>query len=319
PGPYDNRWGDYSAACVDPANDTDLWTLQEYTTQPNGQNDEWSTWWSRVTPVANATSGLIITPDPASVGRAVQFTLGVPLTATVSWDFGDGSTLNGASVSHTYSAPGSYTVSASVSDISGSFSASAPLQVFVDTDDNGVPDIVQADADGDGFPDAIELLAGTSPTDASSTPVSNLPAVTAALSAKFSLKYTLTSGTGIFQLSGTLPVPSGFSPAGQDVYVDALGIAAKFTLDTSGGTGASTAPFFKLISARNGSAAFKTAILSALTTDKMLLKHQGFDFKNKYKSQPRTVPLAILFNGTLYSAMNQVKLSVTPGKTATAK
>src|SRR5205814_8227472 len=27
---FDGRWGDYSATCVDPLNDTDMWTIQEY-------------------------------------------------------------------------------------------------------------------------------------------------------------------------------------------------------------------------------------------------------------------------------------------------
>ncbi len=58
-----NRFGDYSHAVVDPANDTDLWTIQEYT-QPrvvavppdinnpaNGlgsNSSRWSTWWAKI-------------------------------------------------------------------------------------------------------------------------------------------------------------------------------------------------------------------------------------------------------------------------------
>jgi cysteine-rich repeat protein len=41
-----NRWGDYSAAVVDPANDGDLWTLQEYARPDN----QWGTWWGRISP-----------------------------------------------------------------------------------------------------------------------------------------------------------------------------------------------------------------------------------------------------------------------------
>jgi hypothetical protein len=39
-----NRWGDYSGTTVDPANDIDMWTLQEYAASTN----TWSTWWGRV-------------------------------------------------------------------------------------------------------------------------------------------------------------------------------------------------------------------------------------------------------------------------------
>jgi hypothetical protein len=55
-----NRWGDYSHTVVDPANDRDMWTIQEYS-QPRvgatgqGSNDSrWSTWWARVNAPAGA-------------------------------------------------------------------------------------------------------------------------------------------------------------------------------------------------------------------------------------------------------------------------
>ncbi|MDO8587733.1 MAG: hypothetical protein Q7T82_11910 [Armatimonadota bacterium] len=43
-----NRWGDFSATCVDPNNDTDLWTIQEYAATPSGGVDRWGTWWGMV-------------------------------------------------------------------------------------------------------------------------------------------------------------------------------------------------------------------------------------------------------------------------------
>jgi hypothetical protein len=39
-----NRWGDYSAAQVDPVNDVDLWTIQEYAAASPPAN-RWGTWW----------------------------------------------------------------------------------------------------------------------------------------------------------------------------------------------------------------------------------------------------------------------------------
>ena len=47
------RWGDYSATVVDPANDTDFWTIQEYAAQPVGSvtnydSGRWGTWWAKV-------------------------------------------------------------------------------------------------------------------------------------------------------------------------------------------------------------------------------------------------------------------------------
>ena len=45
-------WGRYSATVVDPANDTSMWTLQQYAAPPSGGIDRWGTWWGRVVPPA---------------------------------------------------------------------------------------------------------------------------------------------------------------------------------------------------------------------------------------------------------------------------
>jgi hypothetical protein len=47
-----NRWGDFSAACVDPVNDRDFWTVQEYSTPHVGSlinnSGRWAVWWANV-------------------------------------------------------------------------------------------------------------------------------------------------------------------------------------------------------------------------------------------------------------------------------
>ena len=44
-----NTWGNYSATVVDPANDLDLWTLQEYADTPSlGGAGRWGAWWASV-------------------------------------------------------------------------------------------------------------------------------------------------------------------------------------------------------------------------------------------------------------------------------
>ena len=54
-----NRWGDYSHTVVDPINDRDLWTIQEYprlrmgTTGQGANDSRWGTWWAKV----NAPAG----------------------------------------------------------------------------------------------------------------------------------------------------------------------------------------------------------------------------------------------------------------------
>ncbi|HKR02138.1 MAG TPA: DUF4214 domain-containing protein [Pyrinomonadaceae bacterium] len=46
--PPQNRWGDYSATVVDPVNDKDMWTIQEYAASPGSTSDRWGTWWGKV-------------------------------------------------------------------------------------------------------------------------------------------------------------------------------------------------------------------------------------------------------------------------------
>ncbi|MEK6301999.1 MAG: C25 family cysteine peptidase [Acidobacteriota bacterium] len=47
-----NRWGDYSNTCVDPVNDFDMWTIQEYAATSSGGcgdgSGRWATWWAKV-------------------------------------------------------------------------------------------------------------------------------------------------------------------------------------------------------------------------------------------------------------------------------
>lgn len=43
-----NRWGDYSSTQVDPVNDTDFWTLQEYAAAAVAGTDFWGTWWANL-------------------------------------------------------------------------------------------------------------------------------------------------------------------------------------------------------------------------------------------------------------------------------
>jgi hypothetical protein len=60
-----NRWGDYSQTVVDPVNDRDLWTMQEYAqlrmgATGQGANDSrWATWWAKIAAPAGAGDLLI--------------------------------------------------------------------------------------------------------------------------------------------------------------------------------------------------------------------------------------------------------------------
>ncbi len=43
-----NRWGDYTNTVVDPVNDVDMWTIQEYAATRINPSDRWGTWWGKI-------------------------------------------------------------------------------------------------------------------------------------------------------------------------------------------------------------------------------------------------------------------------------
>jgi len=72
-----NRWGDYSATSVDPVNDSDFWTIQEYAMTRDPTNptrggasvaSRWGTWWGRVVPEAAPVERT--PPQPPALTRA---------------------------------------------------------------------------------------------------------------------------------------------------------------------------------------------------------------------------------------------------------
>jgi PKD repeat protein len=79
-------------------------------------------------------SGIVV-PLSGNTGEAVSMSASAsdvwsPPT-TVHWDFGDGGSGTGGSVSHTYSAPGTYTVRVSAGDAQGNLSAPQDRQIVV--------------------------------------------------------------------------------------------------------------------------------------------------------------------------------------------
>jgi hypothetical protein len=83
-----------------------------------------------------------ITPNPAVAGQPVQFAAAASDTngeaIAYTWDFGDGTSGTGATVSHTYSAPGLYVASVSVSDATLTATTGISVGVNADTSASGV-------------------------------------------------------------------------------------------------------------------------------------------------------------------------------------
>lgn len=61
-GGTENRWGDFSNTVVDPSNDLDIWTIQEYASSPNfpDGNNRWGTWWGKITLAPKKRHGQVI-------------------------------------------------------------------------------------------------------------------------------------------------------------------------------------------------------------------------------------------------------------------
>jgi uncharacterized repeat protein (TIGR01451 family) len=72
-----NHWGNWSASVVDPLNDTDLWTIQEYAASHSGSTNRWGTWWGRVSPPTGLSLAAIAAPNPVNAGGNVTYSLQV--------------------------------------------------------------------------------------------------------------------------------------------------------------------------------------------------------------------------------------------------
>lgn len=65
-----NLWGFYSGAQVDPANDRDIWTIQEYAAAPVGAgptSGRWGTWWARAVPLNRPPTVSMTSPADGSI------------------------------------------------------------------------------------------------------------------------------------------------------------------------------------------------------------------------------------------------------------
>ena len=75
-----NRWGDYSSTHVDPLDDTQFWTIQEFARPPSGDSGRWALWWGQVDPAVvsqlefgfyRSSNGRWYVPGEASVGFSI--------------------------------------------------------------------------------------------------------------------------------------------------------------------------------------------------------------------------------------------------------
>ncbi len=126
-----NRWGDYSATMVDPSNDLDMWTIQEYAMTPLAGQSRWGTWWGMVSASGGARFDLpaYTVSEVGPPGEAIITVInsaGTP--GTVDWLITGGTALAG---SNYFSA-----MSGTLTFINGQTTESFPIGIVDDFEVN---------------------------------------------------------------------------------------------------------------------------------------------------------------------------------------
>jgi hypothetical protein len=114
---------------------------------------------------------------------------------------------------------------------------------------NDVPSLGNFDTDGDNFPDEVEAAMGTPPSEFILSPAGFDAGLAGRLKVRsLTIKLNFTTPDSLrdsLTVRAQVPIPAGFSPAGQPVAVSVGGVVRRFVLDAHGVavTGASS---FKL-------------------------------------------------------------------------
>jgi len=224
------------------------------------------------------TSPATATPPNAGTGQTVTYSVGISGgsgTVTYTWDFGDGSpTATGSTVTHVYPVEGTYTTTVTVSDAAGGFASSSV------TVSAAAPLIGEGpDSDGDGVSDDVETELGTSPSDATSTPLG------AALSPDIFQPLNITKAmvklnfakplSDSLSISGTLHIYANFNPAGKRASMIVGNIVRAWDLNAKG-------------QAKTLDSAFKLQIKAK----KKVVLEQDAKFTASFKKVPLVAPLA---------------------------
>ncbi|MEI6233908.1 MAG: PKD domain-containing protein [Planctomycetota bacterium] len=273
-----------------------------------------------ITPPPSFVSPPTATPNPAGVGQNVQFNANATEpgadTLRYDWNFGDGSHANGASPKHIFTAAGTYSTMVTVSDErGGSTSATFPVTITVPAIGIGI------DSDGDGFSDTFETATQTDPNDAHSTPLKGNPAGVPVPFVVKSLKTRLNfiaSSLDTISLSGTLPIPNGFTVTGAKVIVDVSGVPRIFALTSRG---KSTGGFTLNVKSSKGVVLAQDAKFSmSLTRGFFSTTLASSGLKNQtIKNKPVTLTASILFNGSFYQAQKAQLYTAVIGRFGSSK
>ena len=228
------------------------------------------------------------TPNPAQAGGSVSFSVAAigSESMTYMWDFGDGSSEDGAAVSHTFVAAGEYTVTVMAQDSNGQ-NTTATLQVTV-----------------------------SEPVDPNDKPQTPTPTPFDILKLSGAVNFK-TSGKDACALKGKLPtLDAGFKPQGATVTVDVGGATRTFTLDAKGRARTANGSF-SLKKSKTGAITFDAKLTKG--TFAALWSDEGADPAKAAKNAPLTMISRITLDGRVYECVSTVLYSAKPGVGAVFK
>ncbi|MGD0089915.1 MAG: MBG domain-containing protein [Planctomycetota bacterium] len=277
-------------------------------------------------------------PNPAVVEQTVTFTVyaGDPDNDALAyaWTFGDGTSGTGAVATHVYTATGNFTATVAVTDaaglpVSGSVALTVELGSSTGVSTGGgtgggaLPPLGLVDSDGDGFPDEVEAALGSDPTDPASTPL-GLPHLTTTGPLSVSvlnikLNFARPRRDGIF-LSGLLVIPDGFNVPGQKLIVDIGGVVRGFSLNSKGSAKQGNDSCALGVKAKKGVAALQVAKFTVkLTKGSFTQPLANYGLVNRTVSTKLSVPVTVIFNGTLLQKSVPQKYKASAGRTGATK
>jgi hypothetical protein len=261
---------------------------------------------------AQITSALTAT---GTTGTAFGYTITASGATPISYSaepLPAGLSLNGAVISGTPTQAGSYAVTLTATNASGSDSKTLVITV------NQLTTI--SDSDGDGFPDELETALGTNPADATSTPFGGAAAGTPLdlVIGKMQIKLDFAKANNDrINIQGTLPVADGFSFADKVVVFDVGGAIKSFTLNEKGNSPSGANDSVKINKPKGGVAKyivkFNKGSFAANLAD------EGLVGTADAKSASKEVTVVVLFNSTLLRTTKTMSYTAKANKNGLAK
>jgi hypothetical protein len=225
-------------------------------------------------------------PQPVIAGQAVTLTAaandpGVGLL-TYTWNFDDGSTATGSTVSHVFAAPGMYTATVIISNGVTSTTATVPVIINAILTSNPIPFTITKQS--------------------------------------FAFDFSKAKNDSL-RLTGVLPISTAFAPAGKSLTVIIGDYTSKLTLNPKGHA-KNNADSVKLLgSMKNGVfTGFALGFSYTVKKQNLFSSLQACGFSNAdVSSQPISVPVLVYLDGIGYLANANVKYTATSGKSGVAK